>query len=181
MFATCNHCGQRVLPGQLIMHNDAFDAYQRKWWNHLECARLELFGPLDVGSSTFAFTSYEIKMCAWCAQLVTAGKDQLKRSWMGYVHSHCNVIPKSTFVAILKRLQHRYPGASMPYKAHRWGNVRELCTLAGAEYTQEGLSAGLHHMHIKQEELNRLPIVPITQTPYVATPPAKPCRSYSTH
>ena len=174
--ATCNHCCQKVLPGQRIMVDDTHDIYEHKWWNHLECSRLKLFEPLDEGSSTFSFTSYETKKCAWCAQLVTAGKDQLKRSWMGYVHSHCNVIPKSNFVAILKRLQHRYPAASMPYKAHSWGNVRELCTLADAEYTQEGLSAELHHMHIKQEELNSLPIVPITQTPYVDTPPAKPHR-----
>lgn len=40
-WAACNICSKRVVPGlQRIIVDDRFED---QWWNHLECARLDLF------------------------------------------------------------------------------------------------------------------------------------------
>lgn len=46
----------------------------------------------------------------------------------GGKHAECDPGRKSDFVEIVRRLQQRYPGRSMPHQCHQWKTLEELKT-----------------------------------------------------
>ena len=128
-WAACNICKKRVIPSvQRIMVDENFE---NQWWNHLECAMLDLFIPDDNDTYTSPTVATADAQCAWCTQKIVCGRHQWHASWMGWTHAHCHVGNMSDFVNILRMLQKKHPGRAMPAEAHSWQNLEELKELAG--------------------------------------------------
>ena len=122
---SCKRCEGDIFIGQRVMKDP--DA---KSWPHLECANPEWFSRVDDDSCTAPAVARledgKRKFCAWCTEEIIADEDKWKACWMGWVHAECDPGDKSDFVEILRRLQHRYPGRSMPHQCHQWKTLEEL-------------------------------------------------------
>lgn len=111
-WAACNICKKRVIPSvQRIMVDENFE---NQWWNHLECAMLDLFIPDDNDTYTSPTVATADAQCAWCTQKIVCGRHHWHASWMGWTHAHCHVGNMSDFVDILRMLQKKHPGRAMP-------------------------------------------------------------------
>lgn len=134
--AECNICKQRVYAEQRIMLDEKYGYGPQRWWNHLECAPLDLFTEDEHDQCTTASTATDDgkdrqPRCAWCANDIIIGQQQWHAYWMGWTHAHCNVGEMSDFVDILQILQQKYPGKSMPKWMHWWKELKQLKTWAG--------------------------------------------------
>ena len=121
----CRRCDGDIFIGQRVMKDP-----NARSWPHLECAKLEWFSRIDDDSCTepaVARPDTE-KLCAWCTEEIVADEDKWKACWMGWVHAECDPGNKCDFVEILRRLQHRHPGRSMPQQCHHWETLEELKT-----------------------------------------------------
>ena len=128
-WAACNICNKRVIPGlQRIIVDDRFED---QWWNHLECARLDLFIEDEHDTNTSPTVASKNAQCAWCTQLILCGRHQWHANWMGWTHAHCNVGNLSDFVNLLRTLQRKYPGEAMPTEVHSWRKLEDLKKWAG--------------------------------------------------
>lgn len=123
----CKRCYNKIFIGQRVMK----DPYANSW-PHLECARPEWFSRVDDVSCTEPAVARleddKRKFCAWCTEEIIADEDQWKACWMGWVHAECDRGLKSDFVEILRKLQQRHPGWSMPQQCHQWETLEELKT-----------------------------------------------------
>lgn len=100
-------------------------------WNHLECARLDLFIEDEHDTNTSPTVASSSAQCAWCTQLIMGGRHQWHANWMGWTHAHCDVGSMSDFVNLLRILQTKYPADAMPTEVHSWRKLEDLKKWAG--------------------------------------------------
>ena len=70
---------------------------------------------------------------------------------MGWTHAGCDVGGMSDFADILRKLQQKYPGKSMPEGVHWWRGIDQLQALADTQHRSV--------TNIKQEPENRPNVV----------------------
>jgi len=135
-YAVCKTCGKIILAGMHRILCTDLDG----WHTHLECVPAdELAKKLNEPPEKFSCNPAKYAgRCAACTGEITKGVDSIESSWIGWKHEACDVGKCREYIAMVGKLQDKFPGRDMPHEAHNCPSLEDFTAYVEEQTAEAG-------------------------------------------